>query len=148
MPENISGFNTEIDLISSVTYPNGINLTQFPEDTDAIDSPSIQIANARMGLNGDLIVNSVANPIEASISLIANSDDDFLLGRLFEANRAARGKNVAYDLIDLTLYLPNGDTTTLINGVITDGMPMNSITVDSGLKTKTYTFKFENKAFA
>ena len=98
-----------------------------------------------MGLNGDLIPWSKANPIKLSMGIIPSSQDDTLLGILFEANRVGKGKLGARDIITLTALYPNGDFITFINGVITDGMPGQAIASAGRYKSKVYNFVFENK---
>lgn len=144
--ENISGFGTQINLIASNTYPIGVNLTQFADDSDPIDFPVLQIADAAMGLNGDLIPWSKANPIKVTLNIIPNSLDDETLSILLEANRVGRGKTGAQDTITMAVLYPDGRYVTLIEGVITEGMPNLSIASAGRMKTKTYNFVFENQA--
>jgi len=142
---DISGNGLRINLIASVTFPIGINLTQFSDDSDPLDIPSLQIADSAMGLNGDLIFWSKANPIKPSLSVIAESDDDIVLSILMEANRVGRGKSGAKDILTMTALYPTGRFITFINGVITDGNPANAVASAGRIKTKLYSFAFENK---
>jgi hypothetical protein len=142
---NISGYGFRINLIASNTYPVGINLTQFADDADPFDAPSLQIADKAMGINGDLIVWSKANPINITLNLIAGGQDDILAGILLEANRVGRGKIGARDIITMSGVYPDGRIVVLTNGVITDGIPLNSIASAGRLKSKSYAFSFENK---
>lgn len=142
---DISGFGFQVNLIASRTFPIGIILTQFADDTDPFDLPALQIADSAMGINGDLISWSKANPIKVTLSLVPGGIDDINLGILLEANRVGRGKVGAKDIITLTGMYPDGRFITLINGIITDGMPGNSVASAGRLKSKTYNFSFENK---
>lgn len=142
---NISGFNLLVNVIASNTYPVGFPVTQFADDTDPFDLPSIQIADKAMGLNGDLIVWAKASPINITLAVIPGSLDDVNLGILFEANRVGRGKIGAKDVITLTGIFPDGRILTLTKGAITDGMPGNSVASAGRLKSKSYIFTFENK---
>lgn len=142
---DISGFGLKVQMIASVTYPIGIVVTEFADDTDPFDLPSLQIADTAMGLNGDLISWSKANPIKVTLSVIANSISDDLLAILLEANRVGRGKTGARDIITMTGIYPSGSFITLSNGIITNGMPGNGVASAGRLKTKTYEFAFENK---
>ena len=140
-----SGFGLKVQMIASVTFPIGIVVTEFADDTDPFDLPSLQIADTAMGLNGDLISWSKANPIKVTLSVIANSIGDDLLAILLEANRVGRGKTGARDIITMTGIYPSGSFITLSNGIITNGMPGNGVASAGRLKTKTYEFAFENK---
>jgi hypothetical protein len=142
---NISGYGIQLYLIASNTFPAGINLTQFADDSDPFDVPSLQIGDSAMGINGDLIVWNKANPIKVNMAMIPSSDDDINLSILLEANRVGKGKVGARDIILLNAQYPDGTYVQFINGFITDGMPANAVASAGRLKSKPYLFTFENK---
>jgi hypothetical protein len=141
---DISGFGLVINCVASVTFPSGFKISQFADDGDPLDLPSLQIGDKAMGVNGDMISWRKANPIAITINVIPNSEDDKNLAILFEANRAGKGKKLANDVITMTAIYPDGKTTTLTAGAITDGMPSNSVASAGRLKSKAYIFAFEN----
>ncbi len=143
--EDISGFGTQVVVSGSTTYPAGIVVDKFPNDTDPIDTPNLQIAEAAMGVNGDLITYSKANPLVVTLAVIPDSDADVNLGILLEANRVQRGKRSAKDVVGMVVMWASGKPTVYTKGKITDGSPANALASSSALKTKTYTFKFEGK---
>jgi hypothetical protein len=143
--QNISGFGLSVSIIASKTFPIGLYLTEFADDADPFDIPSLQIADKAMGLNGDLIIWSKPNPINIVLSVIPNSFTDINLAILLEANRVGRGKIGARDIITMTTSYPAGNFIILQNGAITDGMPASSVASSARLKTKTYGFTFENR---
>lgn len=143
--ENISGFGSSASIIATKTFPIGLYLTEFADDTDPFDIPSIQIADKAMGVNGDLIIWSKPNPINVNISVIPGSFSDINLAILLEANRVGRGKIGARDIITLTLFYPAGNFILLQEGAITDGPPASSVASSARLKSKTYGFTFENR---
>jgi hypothetical protein len=118
-------------------------LTQFADDADPFDLPSIQVADKAMGLNGDLVVWSRANPINTTVNIIPNTEDDRNLAILLNANRVSRGKNSSRDVITMVGIYPDGRTVTLSNGKITDGAPGISVASAGRMKTKAYQFSFE-----
>lgn len=142
--QDISGFGIRVRLIASNTFPAGITLTQFADDADSLDLPSQQIADKGMGVNGDLVVWSTANPLPVTVNIIPGSDDDRNLAVLLEANRVARGKRGARDVITLSAIYPDETTQTWSLGKITDGMPGKSIASAGRMKSKAYMFVFEN----
>lgn len=142
---NISGYGFRINCIASNTFPVGFIISEFADDADPFDVPSLQIADSAMGLNGDLISWSKANPIKITLNVIAESQSDLALAILLEANRVGRGKIGARDIITLTGIYPDGNFITLTNGIITDGLPGNAIASAGRLKSKSYQFSFENK---
>ena len=146
MSTNISGFGLELTLKASNTFPTGITITQFADDTDPFDVPSIQIMDKGMGLNGDMVTWSVATPTTITIAVVPNSNDDRNLEILFENNRVKKGSTPARDSIDMTAKYPDGRIVNLQGGSITDGMPVNSAASAGRLKSKTYAFVFESSS--
>ena len=146
MAQDISGFGLQVTVIASVTFPNGFVITQFAGDADPFDTPSIQLADTEMSLNGDLVKWSTASMIPATINVIPNTDDDLNLAVLAEANRVGLNKQSARDLITLTGVYPNGSTITFSDGYITDAPAGNSVATTGRIKTKPYVFAFQNKS--
>lgn len=145
---DISGFGLRINVKASQTFPQGIDITQFADDTDPFDLPSIQIKDKAMGLNGDMVTWSKANPLLVSISVVPGSDDDRNLAVLLESNRVGKGKNSVHDVITMTGIYPDDTTITLTEGSITDGPPGSAVASAGRLKSKTYQFAFENRVGA
>lgn len=145
---NISGFGLKIRLIASTTFPIGFDVTEFADDSDPFDIPSLQVGDTAMGLNGDLITWSKANPIKVTLAVVPGSTDDLNLAILLEANRPGKGKSAALDTITLVGIYPDGRVITFINGAITDGMPGNAVSSDGRQKSKVYNFAFENRITA
>jgi len=146
--QDISGFGSRVTVRASVTFPQGFTLTQFPDDADPFDSPALQIADKAMGLNGDMVKWSKANPVPLTLSVIPDTDDDRNMAVLFEANRVARGKQSARDVITVTIVYPDGKTKTFSQGCVTDGPPATGVASAGRKKTKSYVFAFETLAEA
>jgi hypothetical protein len=141
---NISGFGLTISLIASNTFPVGVILTNFPDDTDAVDFPTIEIADGEVGVNGDLVVWSKGAKIPCTISAIPDSPTDIQLALLLAANRIGRGKISARDTFQMALVQGNDNLFTLTGGIIVSGMPSNSVANSGRMKSKPYNFIFEN----
>lgn len=141
---DIGGFGAELTIFASTTFPNGLTITEFADDADPVDAPSIQIRDKAMGLNGRLITWGKATPIGLTINVIPNSDDDINLNLLFDANRVGRGKNRVDDTIDATLIYPDGAAKNFQAGAPTDYVPTNSIASSARMKSKPYVFAFES----
>jgi hypothetical protein len=142
--QDISGFGLIVTLIASNTFPAGITLTQFADDADPVDMQSIQVADKAMGLNGDLVTWAKATPVPCILNIIPGSDDDRNMSILAENNRVGRGKLGSRDVITLTIVYPDGSTAFLNPGVLTDAMLAKSIASAGRMKSKNYTFAFEN----
>lgn len=143
---DISAFGIRLRLVASVTFPAGIDLTQFADDGDSLDIPQQQIADKAMGVNGDLITWAKANPLLLTINMIPGSDDDRNMSVLLEANRVARGKRGSRDVITITAIYPDETTQTWSQGRITDGIPGKALASSGRMKTKPYMFAFESLA--
>lgn len=144
MTQDISGFGTRIVIQASNTFPSGFSITQAADDADFIDMPSLQLADGAMGLNGNMVTWSKANPIPFTVNVIPGSDDDKNLQVLSSANRAAAGRRPARDVITATVVYPDGTTLRLMRGSIRDAAFGNSIASAGRMKTKAYVFSFED----
>ncbi len=144
--QDISGFGARVQVQASNTFPSGFVLSQFADDSDPFDSPSAPIRDKAMGLNGDLITWSKASPLVVSLAVVPGGEDDRNLQALYDANRVARGKASAGDVVTITVVYPDGQTVTYQEGAITDGPPAVGIASAGRLKTSTYQFAFESLA--
>ncbi|MDE2100253.1 MAG: hypothetical protein KGL39_23585 [Patescibacteria group bacterium] len=141
---DITGFGLKVILTASNTFPAGLVITQFADDSDPLDIAAIKIADTAMGLNGDGLKwsRAVMNPMV--LNVIPNSDDDTNLSILANANRVSQGNSNARDIITAVLTYPDGTVVTLNQGFITDA-PFGSAVSSAGrLKTKTYSFSFSS----
>jgi len=143
---DITGSGIRISLIASNTYPAGITLTQFADDADPFDVPSIRIADTAMGVNGDMVSWNRPVQIPVTLNMVPNSEDDLNLEVLANANRVGKGKASAVDVITLTAVYPDGRIKTAINGKITDYLPALSVAGTGRIKTRPYAFAFESMA--
>ena len=144
MPVDISGFGVRVNLTASETFPSGLEITSLADDADPIDLPSVQLRDKAMGVNGDLVAWSKANPIMLTLAVIPNTDDDANLEILALSNRAAKGRRAVQDAITATVTYPDGRTKRLLRGVVTDGYLGHGVASAGRLKTKSYIFAFED----
>lgn len=140
--ENISGYGLVLTVRASNTFPLGFTITNFADDADPLDIPSIKIADTARELNGTLLTWSTPPIIQPKISVIAGSLEDINLSILLQANTVGSGKIGARDEITMIGVYPNFRTVTLTNGVLTDGMPGMSISSAGRFKSKEYIFSF------
>lgn len=144
--QDISATGISLLVKGSITFPNGFTVTQFADDADPFDLPSLEIAATAMNVNGELVTWSSPQPINPTLNVIPGSEDDNNLATLFEANRAAAGKTVARDIITIVATYPDGSTATLSNGKMTSGFPGKSIASAGRMKSKAYSFMFQDLA--
>ena len=142
--ENVSGSGLVITLVASKTMPTGMQITQFADDADPFDMPSIAIGDKAMGLNGDLVTWRKAVPKDVTINVIPGSDDDVNLQILAQANTPGRGRFPLNDEITMTAVYPSGSVVIAKGGTITNAAPGNSVASSGRLKTKAYVFAFES----
>jgi hypothetical protein len=145
MSLDVSGFGLVVNLIASNTFPTGLQITQFAADTDPFDSNSVDIADAEMGLNGDLITWAKAVRLNCLLAVIPGSADDTNLQILYDANRVAQGKNSVQDSITMTIVYPDLSQVTFINGKMLSGAPARSVASGGKQKTRVYGFAFQSK---
>lgn len=143
---DISGFGLRVTIIASNTFPSGFTVTQFADDADPFDFPNAQIVDSAPGLNGDALYWSKASLLTPVLNIVPNSEDDKNLAALSEANRVGKGKRSAQDVITMVGIYPDGHTITLSNGKLTNTPVANSVASAGRMKSKAYTFTFENKA--
>lgn len=143
--QDISGFGLILTVTASKTFPIGFPVKAFADDSDPLNLPDLEIAQSEMGLNGDLVVYSTAKPIELELAVIPGSVDDINLSILLEANRVARGKSGARDVISMIGVYPSGRIVRLTNGRLMMGPVVDSVASAGRIKSKVYKFAFENK---
>lgn len=141
--QNISGFGLSAQIVASVTYPNGFAVTAFADDADPLDTPDLEVADSAMGLNGDMVVWSRPQGIEISLNIIPNSPDDDNLDVLLNANRVAKGKVGARDIIQIVLSYPDGRNATMSSGIMISGPVTPAVASAGRMKTRMYRFRFE-----
>lgn len=140
---DISASGVKGQMLASKTFPGGLSLSEWCDDSDPIDLPSVQIADTAKGINGDLLVWSKPELNKITLNVIPDGEDDENLQILFNANKVVRGRAAARDTINLIMTYPNGTKVTCSNGAITDGMPGQSASSAARKKTKSYQFTFE-----
>lgn len=145
MAQNVSAVGTKITIVAVPTYPYGITISSFADDTNPLDATELTVADFTMGLNGDLVLNRRPTPISVGVNVIANTDEDKALEMLLDSNRVAKNKVSVTDAITMTVQYPDGMTKVLTNGAIISGAVINSIASSGKFKTKHYTFVFEGK---
>lgn len=143
--QDVSGTGLSLTVIATSSYPSGFLCTAFADDADPLDFPEQQITEYGMGLNGDLVTWSSPKPLEVTIAVIPGTDEENYLDFLFEANRVAKGKKTANDIITFIATYPDGTRKTLTPGKIVSGLPGNSVASGGRIKTKSFKFVFENK---
>lgn len=141
-----SAIGVSVRCLASSTFPSGFTITAFADDADPFDLPSMDIAQTAMNVNGDLVTWSSPTPIEITLNVIPNSEDDQNLSAVFEANRAGKNKMHARDSITLVASYPDGSSLTLSNGKMTSGTPASSPSSDGRVKSKAYSFAFQDLA--
>jgi len=139
---DVSAFGTKVQLFASSTFPNGITITQFADDADGLDIPSVQIGDAAKGTNGDLVRWAKAAVETVTLNIIPGTDNDKDLKVLFDNNKPGPGKSPARDEIKLIITHPDGSVDTKEGGGCTDYIPGQPFASSGRNKTKPYTFKF------
>lgn len=141
---DVSATGFSITLQADVTFPGGFQLTAFADDLDPLDLPVAEAAQVEMDVNGNMVSWSSPQPQTITISVLPDSEEDYNLGVLLEANMAKRGRRPAGDVITLVAMYGNGGVTTARNGKILSGPRGSSVAQAGRIKSKTYTFAFQD----
>lgn len=140
---DVSGHGLRVLLIAIPTFPAGIDITEFTDDVDALNSPNVTIREWAMGLNGDLITWKTPNAVEITLGVIPNSEADKNLGILFDVERPGKNKLSLSNNISLYVQYPDGKKKLLALGVMTGGPALSTVTSDKRIQSKEYSFVFE-----
>ena len=140
---NTSSFGVKGNVTASKTFPNGFSLSAFADDADPLDAADLQVADAAVGVNGDMIVWSRPGMIEITVAVIFGSVDDQNLDALLDANRVAKGKTSANDVCNVSYTYPSGMTVNMGPGIIKSGVIVPKISSNGRIMTRHYVFQFE-----
>ncbi|AVL75506.1 MULTISPECIES: phage tail fiber protein [Providencia] len=141
---DVSATGLSFTIQASKTFPTGILITAFADDADPLDLPAVDIAQTGMDINGNLVSWSTPTPQTVTINVLAGSEEDQNLSILLEANTAKKGRRHAGDIITFVASYGDGSTVTARNGKITNGSRGNSAASAGRLKSKAYTFVFQD----
>ncbi|EMR5928967.1 hypothetical protein ABVE90_000801 [Proteus mirabilis] len=141
---DISATGLSLIIQASKTFPEGIPITTFSDEGDPLDLPTVNITQTAVDINGNLVSWSSPTPQTVTINVLAGSEEDENLAILFDANTARRGRRPASDVITLVASYGDGSITTARNGRITGGCRGNSVAGVGRLKSKQYTFIFQD----
>ncbi|PNL50237.1 hypothetical protein CEP63_013930 [Proteus mirabilis] len=141
---DISATGLSLIIQASNTFPAGIPITTFSDEGDPLDLPAVDITATAVDINGNLVSWSAPTPQTVIINVLAGSEEDENLAILLDANTARRGRRHASDIITLVASYGDGSITTARNGRITNGSRGNSISNNARLKSKQYTFIFQD----
>lgn len=144
--QDVSSIGVRVTLKASQTFPIGITFSAFPEDGDIGTTGETDIGSSASGVNGDLIWWKTVNGIEVTVPLIPGTPEEALMDILFQANRASRNRFPAKDVITLVVTNPvTGICSTYKNGYIRNGNVGTTYGGDGRIRTKNYSFTFEDK---
>lgn len=141
---DISATGLSLIIQASNTFPAGIPITTFSDDGDPLDLPAVDITQTAVDINGNLVSWSAPTPQTVTVNVLTGSEEDENLAILLDANTARRGRRHASDIITLVASYGDGSITTARNGRITNGSRGNSIASAGRLKSKQYTFIFQD----
>lgn len=142
--QDVSATGFTLVLKASQTFPNGFTISEVADDADPFDIPAVEIASTAMNVNGYLVTWSSPQAMNATVNVIPASEADKNLSILWDANRAARGKRHARDVITLVASYPDGSTKTFSEGKMTSGMPGGSVASGGRIKSNAYVFAFQD----
>jgi hypothetical protein len=140
--EDISGFGTEIMILALQSFPMGFSLSKFADDTDPISAKEMEPFGYEPLYDGTIFTYAQAAPIEVSVSVIPNSDEDINLKILLGNKKGGLSLFPFEDITTMAISYPDGGRTILSHGSILRGPALDSIQSTGRRKSNTYTFVF------
>lgn len=141
---DVSAIGLSVTIKASNTFPGGFQINRFSDDSDPVDFPLATLAEMGMDVNGNLVSWSAPAPQNVTISVLPGTDEDDNLQVLLQANRSAKGRTVARDVITLVVGYGDGSSTTCREGIIVGGPAAKSAASAGRMKSHTYTFAFQD----
>lgn len=143
MSVNIGGVGLKITVFASITFPQGVTLTEFSTEADPLEMPTdVEISNSQMGLNGDKAVWQVVPKMSVGINLIPGTEGDKNMQILANANRKEKNKVSVLDNITYIISYPDGKIRTCTDGNITIGKIADGVGTDSKYAPGHYVVDF------
>lgn len=143
---DVSGAGLSVKIVAVPLFPQGIDITEFADDEDALSVPNVTLREYAMGLNGDLVSWITPNPIVLTIGVLPGSEADKNLGLILDADKYEKNKLNIPQSISMVINYADGTSKVLPVGVMTEGPALSSVQSSKRVGTKTYTFVFEGKA--
>lgn len=144
---DISGYGLRVIIRADKTFPQGFTVTEFADDADPIDNPQTELAQVAMGLNGNLVSWSSAQPPQITLNVLPNGQDDANLAVIAQRNITGRGQRPARDLITAVVMYPDGRQVTLARGRMLTATLAPGVASGGRIKTRSYAFAFESVTF-
>lgn len=141
---DVSAIGLSISFKASKTFPSGFVLSQFADDADPVDLPAAVLAELGMDINGNLVSWSAPAPQSVTVNVLPGSDEDQNLQVVLQANRAAKGRTPARDVITMVINYGDGSTTTCREGIILGGPAAKSASSAGRMKSHEYQFAFQD----
>lgn len=143
MPD-VSAIGLSVSIKASNTFPGGFQCSVFADDADPVDFPAAVLAELGMDVNGTLVSWSAPAPQSVTLSVLPGTDEDDNLQVLLQANRAAKGRTSARDIVTFTVMYGDGSSTTCREGRILGGPAAKSASNAGRLKSHEYQFAFQD----
>lgn len=119
---NITSANAILILTVEDLYPAGIQITNFSTDA-MLSSDDMEIAQARMGVDGGLAAGYTPNPFNLTINLEASSPSLPIMQSILQAMKLNK---TTYEC-SITLTIPSiGQAHFWRHGVLTSGNPVTA----------------------
>lgn len=140
--QNISGFGTRITIIALKSFPMGFSLSQFADDEDPLRAKEVEPFGYEMLYDGSIFPYSKTSPVEVSVSVIPNGDDDINLKILLNSKTSKISLLPFDDNTSMIITYPDGGRAILSNGTIIRGPALDSVLSVGRRGSNTYTFVF------
>lgn len=134
---DITSANATAFMVTDVLYPNGFSVEMFAADT-AVSIDSIDLAEVRMGVDGQLVAGYTPNPLPVTITIESASPTFDYFVQIY---RKTVQERMPYRS-SLTITMKAiGRVFTFQNGFLTSATPFP--TMATTLDPTTWVFNFE-----
>ena len=133
--------------LSEIVSTGGALVSNFSDQSNPVSVTSPQVADGQVGPNGQLVTWTTPNYIDVTISVIANSVDDYMLTAILMGVRKCAGLTsigTPPPIFTLAVTYPNavGQSRIFRNGIMLTGDPGSSMAANARINSKSYTFRF------
>jgi len=140
--QDISGHGTGIVVLALKSFPFGFTLSNFADDEDPIKAKDIEPFGYEVLYDGSIFPHAKASPVEVSVAVIPNSEDDINLKILLASKPDSLSFLPFEDVTSMVITYPDGGRVVLSNGTIIRGPALDSIQATGRRKGNVYTFAF------
>lgn len=132
------GYN--VSAAGTTVVVNGTNITDFADDVAPVTVSDVEVGNGEKSFSGAMLVWGVEKSVKIEISVIPDSQSDYILYNLAKAEKSRIATNHSYKGFSIVIK-QDDKTKGTYNGCIFASIPAGDVLATSGRKNgRKYTF--------